>query len=87
MTKRERRYYINDSSYTNFPAIESNNRQIVESPLIYDKDLKEYFLDVNHFNSLCERDDVHVHPLHPHIQPAKSGQEKNCKLSKTSAQQ
>src|SRR5699024_10299636 len=49
-------------SYNKFPSlIESNNRQIVESALIYDNDLKEYFLDVNHFTSLCERDNVSMY--------------------------
>lgn len=57
-------------SYNMFPSlIESNNRQIVESPLIFDDELKEYFLDVDYFTSLCERDDIsmyiHCNPHNP----------------------
>lgn len=61
---------ITTPSYNVFPSlIENNNRNIIESPLIYDDILKEYFLDINHFTSLCERDDVtmyiHCNPHNP----------------------
>ena len=70
VTKERDGIILTTPSYNKFPSlIESNNRKIVESPLIYDKDLKEYFLDVNHFTSLCERDDVsmyiHCNPHNP----------------------
>lgn len=49
-------------SYNIFPSlIESNKRKIVESPLLYDENLKEYCLDIKQFTSLCERDDVRMY--------------------------
>ena len=61
---------ITTPSYNIFPnLIESNHRKIVESPLIYDKRSKEYFLDVDHFTSLCRNENVtmyiHCNPHNP----------------------
>lgn len=57
-------------SYNSFPnLIKGNDRQIVESPLIYDDEKKEFYLDTEHFKSLCEREDVtlyiHCNPHNP----------------------
>lgn len=57
-------------SYNSFPnLIKGNDREIVESPLIYDEKAKEYFLDVEQFTALCEREDVtlyiHCNPHNP----------------------
>ncbi len=57
-------------SYNSFPnLIKGNDRKIVESPLIYDAEVKEYFLDVEGFTKLCEDDSVtlyiHCNPHNP----------------------
>mgnify|MGYP001033292868 CR=1 FL=1 len=57
-------------SYNSFPnLIQGNDRKIIESPLVYDEDKKEYFLDTESFKKLCERDDVslyiHCNPHNP----------------------
>lgn len=57
-------------SYNSFPnLIKGNDRKIMESPLIYDDESKEYFLNIEQFKTLCERDDVtlyiHCNPHNP----------------------
>ena len=57
-------------SYNSFPnLIKGNDRQIVESPLLFDENKREYRLDVEGFTELCQRDDVtlyiHCNPHNP----------------------
>ena len=57
-------------SYNSFPnLIKGNDRKRVETPLIYDEDKKEYFLNTEEFRELCSRKDVtlyiHCNPHNP----------------------
>ncbi|CAD2073344.1 aminotransferase [Jeotgalicoccus coquinae] len=57
-------------SYNSFPnLIKGNDRTRVETPLIYDEDKREYFLNTEEFRELCSREDVtlyiHCNPHNP----------------------